>query len=316
MARAEGMRTLVTGGAGFLGHAFVVHARGAGHEVTTLDLAGDADIRCDVADPPALAVAMAKAAPDVVVHLAALLTDAAADDPATAVRVNVGGIASVFAAARASGVRRIVYASSVAAVGPCAEGSGDEVALSPRTVYGATKAAGEHLARALSGLTGYPACVALRFGWVYGPGRERGWRVAQEVVERFARGDRHIVFPDFAEPIDWTYVDDAAEVLLRALAAPLPRYAAFNVVGDRRSMRDAVAHLQRRYPEVRVEPEAAGAPASGWGLRNDGLGAALGFAPTTRLEDGIDAMLAAWRGERAAAGTAPSSAIAAATQRA
>ncbi len=266
--------------------------------MTTLDLGGDADIRCDVADVPTLAAAMAKVRPEVVVHLAALLTDAAADDPTAAVRVNIGGTAAVFAAARAAAVQRIVYASSVAAVGLCAEDGGDEVALRPQTTYGATKAAGEHLCRALSAVDGYPACVALRFGWVYGPGRRRGWRVAQEVVERFARGDRHVVAPDFPGPIDWTYVDDAAEVLLRALAAPLPRFAVFNVVGDRRTMRDAIAHLQVRYPGVQVEPQAVSTPASGWTLRNDGLEAALGFAPATRLEDGIDAMLAACRGDR------------------
>ena len=283
----------MTGGAGFLGHAFAVRARGAGHHVTTVDLGGDADVRCDVSDVPTLAAAMARASPEVVVHLAALLTDAAADDPAAAVRVNIGGTAAVFAAARAAAVQRIVYASSIAAVGPSADDSGDDVALRPLTVYGATKAAGEHLCRALSALDGYPACLALRFGWVYGPGRERGWRVAQEVVECFARGDRRVVVPDFPGPIDWTYVDDAAEVLLRALAAPLPRFAVFNVVGDRRTMRDAVAHLQLRYPGVQVELQTVALPASGWTLRNDGLLPALGFAPATRLEDGIDAMLAA-----------------------
>ena len=302
------MRTLVTGGAGFLGQAFAVRARRAGHQVTTVDLGGEADVQCDVTDVPALAAAMAQVSPEVVVHLAALLTDVAANDPATAVRVNIGGTAAVFAAARAAAVQRIVYASSIAAVGPCAEGSGDDVALRPLTVYGATKAAGEHLCRALSALDGYPASLALRFGWVYGPGRERGWRVAQEVIERFARGDRDVVVPDFSGPIDWTYVDDAAEVLLRALAAPLTRFSVFNVVGDRRTMRDAIVHLQLRYPGVQVEYQAVTVPASGWMLRNDGLQAALGFAPATRLEDGIDAMLAAWRRDRV--GGKPSAAAA------
>ena len=302
------MRTLVTGGAGFLGQAFAVRARRAGHQVTTVDLGGEADVQCDATDVPALAAAMAQVSPEVVVHLAALLTDVAANDPATAVRVNIGGTAAVFAAARAAAVQRIVYASSIAAVGPCAEGSGDDVALRPLTVYGATKAAGEHLCRALSALDGYPASLALRFGWVYGPGRERGWRVAQEVIERFARGDRDVVVPDFSGPIDWTYVDDAAEVLLRALAAPLTRFSVFNVVGDRRTMRDAIVHLQLRYPGVQVEYQAVTVPASGWMLRNDGLQAALGFAPATRLEDGIDAMLVAWRHDRV--GGKPSAAAA------
>lgn len=287
------MRILVTGSAGFLGHALAVRAREAGHEVTGLDLAADADVCCDIGDPLALADVMTRARPEVVVHLAAVLTDAAAHDPVAAVRVNIGGTAAVFAAARAAGVRRVVYASSVAAVGPCPEDSGDDVALRPQTVYGATKAAGEHLARVLSALPDYPACVALRFGWVYGPGRVRGWRIAQEVVERFARGDRRVTFPDFAEPIDWTYVDDAVSVLMRAIEAQLPRYTAFNVVGDRRSMRDAIAHLRCRFPQVEVRAEPVAAPPSGWGACNDGLESALGYVPATRLEDGIDAMLAA-----------------------
>jgi hypothetical protein len=147
---------------------------------------------------------------------------------------------------------------------------------------------------AAEALDGYAASVALRFGWVYGPGRKRGWRVAQEMIECFARGDRRVVVPDFSEPIDWTYVDDAVEVLLRAIAAPLPRFAAFNVVGDRRTMRDAVAHLRLRHPFAEVEIQAAALPASGWTLRNDGLEAALSYVPATRLEDGIDAMLAAY----------------------
>ena len=287
------MRVLVTGGAGFLGRAFVARARAAAHRVTSLDVAGDADLLCDVADTEALAAALAEARPEVVVHLAALLTEAAERDPALAVRINVGGTAAIFEASHTSVVDRIIYASSIAAVGPCAEGSGDDVALRPQSVYGATKAAGEHLARALAGLPGYPSCVALRFGWVYGPGRERGWRAVQQIVERFASGERRIVFPDFPDPIDWTWVADAAEMLLHALTAPLPRFAAFNAVGDRRPMRDAIAHLQRRFPGVQVEPQPAQTPPTGWAARNDGIAAALGFVPATQMEDGIDALLAA-----------------------
>jgi hypothetical protein len=42
-----------------------------------------------------------------------------------------------------------------------------------------------------------------------------------------------------------------------------------------------------------VHAQSEAAPPSGWGVRNDGLEAALGYVPATRLEDGIDAMLAA-----------------------
>jgi nucleoside-diphosphate-sugar epimerase len=120
----------------------------------------------------------------------------------------------------------------------------------------------------------------------------RGWRVAQKMIEDFARGDKVVRYPDFSGPIDWTYVDDAAEVLLRAVERPLPHLTVLNVLGDKRTMRDAVVHLQRRFPGVTAEAIPAETPPTAWGLRNDGLAAALGYVPATSLEDGIDAMLA------------------------
>ena len=111
------------------------------------------------------------------------------------------------------------------------------------------------------------------------------------MIERFARGDAVVPYPDYPEPIDWTYVDDAAEVLLRAIEQPVPKFGALNALGDRRRVRDAVAHLRRRFPGVIAEAIPAEPPPAAWGLRNDGIAAALGFVPSTTLEDGIDAML-------------------------
>jgi UDP-glucose 4-epimerase len=286
------MHILITGGAGFLGAAFADKARAAGHRVTTADRAGTVDCRCDIGDDAAVAAMIAACRPEAVVHLAAALTDAAAADVVHATRINALGTAAVFAACVAQDVRRVVYASSVAAVGPCAEGSGDAVPLDPRTIYGVTKAFGEQLARAMHD-AGPTRFLALRFGWVYGPGRARGWRVAQAMIERFAAGDATVPFPDIAAPMDWTYVDDAVEVLMRAVACDLPGFAALNVVGDRRSVREAAAYLQARCPASRAVPVPVDAPASGWGIRNDGLQAALGFVPRITLEQGIDRMLAA-----------------------
>jgi UDP-glucose 4-epimerase len=286
------MKIVVTGGTGFLGTHFVERARNAGHAVVSLDHAGAADRACDITDARALTGVLQEEKAQAVVHLAALLTDACAADPLGAARVNALGTAAVFVAARAAGARKILFAGSVAAAADCAEGSGDDVALSPRTVYGATKAFGEHLARAMSEAPDGPDFVVLRFGWIYGPGRSRGWRTAQELIERFAAGERRVEFPDYPERIDWTYVDDAAEVLLRATERPLGRFRAFNVVGDRRTMRDAAAYLQQRFPGVETTARPARAPASGWGVRNDGLERALGFAPRISLEQGIDAILA------------------------
>jgi UDP-glucose 4-epimerase len=286
------MRVLVTGGCGFVGAAFARAARDAGREVVAIDRDGTADIVADVGDADAVTDAIARARPDVVVHLAACLTDAAARDPVHAVRVNALGTAAVFTAAEAVCAARVVYASSNAAVGRCAPGSGDHVALDPQTVYGVTKAFGEQLARAMSRREHAPAYLVLRFGWIYGPCRARGWGEPQRFIAAASAGERVVRYPDYVQPMDWTYVDDAAAMLVRALDCPLERFAAHNATGDRRTTRDAVAHLRKRIPGLDAQPYAAALPDSAWGLVNDGLAERLGAVPLTRLEEGIDRMIA------------------------
>ena len=283
----------MTGGTGFLGSALVKQARASGHETLSLDAEERADIVCDVGDPAALGAAVEATQPRAIVHLAAHLTTAADDDPLDAARVNALGTAALFVAAERAGVERVVYASSNAAVGPCRQGSGDATPLDPRSIYGVTKAFGEQLARAMSTRPGAPRYLALRFGWVYGPGRRRGWRDVQQVIEQVIAGERHVRYPDLDAAIDWTWVDDAAAALVQSVERRLPTFAALNVVGDRRLVRDAFAHLQRRYPDLVSEPMTAETPPSGWGLVNDRIFSLLGAVPTTRLEQGLDRMIAA-----------------------
>jgi UDP-glucose 4-epimerase len=299
------MRVLVTGGCGFLGAAFAAQARAAGHEVITLDLAAEADLACDIGDPAAVAQAVQGASPHAIVHLAALLTDACAADPVAATRVNALGTVALFTAAHAAQVERVIHASSNAAVGPDSPGHGDGAPLQPRSVYGVTKAFGEHVARAMSEVPGAPRHLALRFGWVYGPGRARGWSAPQAAIARVIAGERTLRYPDYGEPIDWTWVGDAAQVLLAALHAELPSFARHNAMGDRRPMTDAFMHLARRYPDLVAEPVPTALPPSAWGLANDGLVARLGRAPSTRLEDGIDRMIAAHAQSARATATTP-----------
>lgn len=283
---------LVTGGAGFLGAAFAARARNAGHAVVTADVLASADRRLDAGDTDAIASLVGEIRPRAIVHLAAGLTDAGERDPVATTRLNALGTAGVFAAAEANGVERVVYATSISAVGPTSGLVGDDTRLAPGNVYGATKAFCEHLAAAMSTRPGAPCYLGLRFGYVYGPGRVRGWRDVQALIERVAAGERDLVYPDYPEAIDWTWIDDAADVLLRAVERPLPRNAVANVVGDKRRVRDAIAHLTHRHPDLVARPLAARTPPAAWGLVNDGLESLLGIVPTTTLEQGIDRLLA------------------------
>ncbi len=290
-------RILCTGGCGFLGAAFTARARTAGHTVTTADILPGADHPLDASDPAAVATAVAAVKPEAIVHLAAGLTDAGERDPVGTIRLNALGTAAIFAAAEGNGVGRVIYATSISAVGPTVGKVGDDARLNPGNIYGATKAFNEHLAAAMSTRPNAPAYLGLRFGYVYGPGRVRGWREVQNLVDRVAAGERHLEYPDFPDALDWTWVDDAARVLLAAIERPLPRNAVVNVVGDKRPVRDAIAHLQRRFPDLVAVPVPARTPPAAWGLVNDGIGALLGTMPTTTLEQGIDRLLAARRTE-------------------
>jgi nucleoside-diphosphate-sugar epimerase len=282
---------LVTGGCGFLGAALTARARAAGHRVTTADVLPDADRPLDCGDPAAVIALVTEVRPRAIVHLVAGLTDAGERDPVATTRLNALGTAAIFTAAEAAGCERVIYATSISAVGPATGAVGDDTRLAPGNVYGATKAFCEHLAYAMSARPGAPAYLGLRFGYVYGPGRVRGWRDVQSLIERVAAGERRISFPDYPDAMDWTWIDDAAEVLLRSIERPLPARAVCNVVGDKRHVREAIAHLQRRFPDLVAEPVAARTPPAAWGLVNDGLRELLGYVPVTTLEHGIDRML-------------------------
>ena len=286
-------RVLITGGCGFLGATFASLARGAGHDVVTADILPDADRKLDASDPDAIAAVVASVKPDAIVHLAAGLTDAGERDPVGTTRPNALGTAAVFTAAEANGVDRVIYATSISAVGPTTGSVGDDTRLNPGNVYGATKAFAEHLAAAMHTRPNAPAYLGLRFGYVYGPGRVRGWREVQNLVDRVAAGERHLDYPDFPDAMDWTWIDDAVAVLLATIERPLPRNAVLNVVGDKRHVRDAIASLQRRFPDLSATPVAARTPPAAWGLVNDGIGELLGTIPSTTLEQGIDRLLAA-----------------------
>ncbi|AZO79042.1 MULTISPECIES: NAD(P)-dependent oxidoreductase [unclassified Bosea (in: a-proteobacteria)] len=293
------MKIAITGGAGFLGLATVRILIERGHSVLALDRSAahsppDLAFRaCDVTEQDDVTAAFAAFRPQAVIHLAAMLTLDSKADIVAATRVNALGTAHVFAAAKACGAERVIYASSVAALGDADIGPGDASVPRPASVYGATKAYGEHLARAFAADEPGMTLIGLRFGSVYGPGRERGWRAIQTLVEQAAAGEPSIVYPDFAEPIDWTWIEDAAEVAARAVVAPLTEHRVFNVAGDKRMMREAAAHLARRCPDSSFIAQPDTTPPAAWNFANDGLATAIGYVPQTQMEEGIDRMLAA-----------------------
>ncbi len=194
------MITLVTGATGYLGVDLVRVLRAQGREVRAmarsdagaarLDGLGAEVVRGDVTVPDSLGPAVAGVTR--VFHLAGVVAHRARDDDRLRT-VNVDGARNTLAACRAAGVERVVFVSSVAAIGPAAtpghprdEGAwmidGDDGR--PDFRYARCKAAGEQLAleAAADGLD----VVVANPGFAIGPGDVH--RVSSWPVEEYMRG--------------------------------------------------------------------------------------------------------------------------------
>lgn len=272
-------RILVTGAAGFLGRAVIARLEERGDETRGFDRSfGD-----DVSDAPTFDAALAGFRPDAVVHLATLLTPECAADPPRGALVNCVGTAVVLHGSLRANVRTVIFASSVAAI-------------APGSVYGATKAFGEHLAAALRPGHAAARVIGLRFGWIYGEGRTRGWNELYQLVEGFALERPEIRYPDYGGPLDWTYVDDASAAVIACLdRAPLSA-TVYDLAGDHRPVTDAIRHLSRRFPGVRTTGYAATTPPTAWSsLDGSPIERDTGFRPSIRLEEGLDRTIDAIR---------------------
>lgn len=156
------MKILVTGGKGMLGRTLVREL--AGHETVVADLPG-----WDITDGGGLVARMSGVRPDVVIHCAAMTK---VDDCETAreaaFRLNEDGSRNVAVACKACGARLFAISTDYVFSGdpprePWAWGETD--IPRPRTVYGASKLAGERMVQMI-----LPEAVVLRIAWLYGAG--------------------------------------------------------------------------------------------------------------------------------------------------
>ena len=147
---------LITGGGGFLGAWIIkrllardIAVRVFDHKTRSnilYDIAGETSDKIDWIDGDISdrdAVASAARGCRSIIHLAAMLTPACADDPVRGAQVNLIGTLHVFEAARINNMRQIAYASSAGVFGP-----DDGKIPFPETHYGAFKLACEGVARA------------------------------------------------------------------------------------------------------------------------------------------------------------------------
>lgn len=198
------MRILITGGRGMLGRTLVRRWQGA-HTLFVADLP-----ECDVTAPESLEAAFGAFRPEAVVHCAAMTNvDACEGDRERAYRLNAEGSANVARACVRAGARLIAISTDYVFSGDEPGERAETDATAPRTVYGATKLAGEDAVRALC-----PDHIIGRVAWLYGPG---GPSFVHTMV-RLAREDPArtltVVDDQFGNPTSTDAVAGALEAIL------------------------------------------------------------------------------------------------------
>ena len=230
---AGAARTLVTGGAGFIGSHLVDRLVDDGAAVTVLDdlstgardnlaaAAARGDVRVvegSILDERAIDTAMAGV--DRVYHLAVACVRSSLGAPLDNHAVNAGGTIKVLEAARAAAVARFVYCSSSEVYGTTSSEPLSELTTPcrPVTVYGAAKLAGELYTLAYFRTYGLPATVVRPFN-AYGA-REPDQGTRAEVIPRFTirilNGLPPMIFGDGSQGRDFTHVSDTVRGVVLA----------------------------------------------------------------------------------------------------
>ena len=219
------MRTLVTGGAGFIGSNLVDALLARGDEVHVLDdlskgkrerVAEAATLH--VADIRSPVEAFEAARPELVFHLAAQAdVRISVERPDHDADVNVIGTLRVLEAARRHGAK-VVFASTGGAIyGECEGPASEDAPRRPLAPYGTSKLCGEEYLGTWNRLYG-TGHVTLRFGNVYGPRQEPHGEagVVAIFMGLLQGGGTPTIYGDGRQTRDYVYVGDVVDAMLRA----------------------------------------------------------------------------------------------------
>lgn len=227
------MRVMVLGGTGFIGASTVRKLVGHGDHSIVFDRVIRADqfgdcgsqvtlVQGDVTRIEEIWAAIRDHGVERIVNLAYLLAVPSERSPHGSTVINVLGMSNVFEAARLSGIRRVVYASSIAVHGGQPQFGDRDVDEAdygiPFNLYGGQKALNEFLARSFN--RRYRMEIAgLRIAVVYGPGRERGFTGHNHMITEPALG-RPVSAPFGPQAmLSLIYMADVAEGLVRMVRA-------------------------------------------------------------------------------------------------
>lgn len=235
---------------------------------------------------------------DAIVHLAAVASvQASIDDPLGTHQTNLVGTLNLLEAARRSGIKRFLYASSAAVYGDNAKlPVSEDLQPCPLSPYAADKLAGEHYLdfyRRTFGLR----TSAFRFFNIYGPRQDPSSPYSGVIsifVDRLRAAEPVTIFGDGRQTRDFVYVGDLVDLLSSSLSMESAEGQVCNVGrGLESSLLDLLATLEalagRPIARRHVPPRTGDIVRSC--ADTDRLRRLMGKVPKTTLRDGLQELL-------------------------
>jgi UDP-glucose 4-epimerase len=204
------------------------------------------------------------------------------------VRNNVMATQKLLEAAKGTGLKAFVFASSSSVYGDAETfPTSEEGALRPVSPYGVTKLACEHLCRMYHKSLGLPIAI-MRYFTAYGP-RQRPDMAFHRFIKAILQDQEIVVYGNGEQTRDFTFVSDIVEATLLG-TNPNARGEVFNVGGGSRiSVNEAIGMLERitgKRARVRYDVSQRG-DAKHTSAEISKAATILGYKPTVAVQDGL-----------------------------
>lgn len=254
MKLPEGLRVLITGGAGFIGSHLVEKLLDLNNEVIVLDnftygnkishLKGNRKLtvyRADVRDFKKVKETMKKV--NIVFHMASIVgVEEAYRNPVEVLDIEAKGTANVLTAAREYGLDKVLFGSSSEVYGNYLHAMSEAGPLAPISAYAHAKIIGEEYCRAFK--QEYDVdYVILRYFNVYGP-RQDDRFVIPRFVKRVSQNKPLIIYGNGEQVRDFTYIEDAVNMTLLSATKENANCKTINIgTGIRTSINKLAKHI-------------------------------------------------------------------------
>ena len=296
-------RVVVTGGAGFIGsnlakrlardsEVIIVDDLSTGSTENIEGLIQEEKVRFvngSIADLPLLSELFQGV--DCVFHQAALPSvPRSVKYPLACHEVNATGTLNVLLAARDSGVKKVIYASSSSVYGDIATlPKSEDMTPNPQSPYAVSKLVGEYYCSVFHRIYGLPT-ACLRYFNVYGPGQDPNSQysaVIPRFINRILEGNPPIIYGDGEQTRDFTFINDVVEANI--LAAKNNISGVFNIsTGQRITINNLAATIARfigkKLEPIYQEPRAGDIKHS---LADISKAQGIGYKPGYTLDSGL-----------------------------